>query len=247
MEVQPGQLNLLLAMLGGVLSFLSPCVLPLVPGYLSYISGFSVDSLKQGRSSWRQTGQLVWQTLLFVLGFTVIFMTLGGVLGGVGDLFFAYQRALEVTAGLLIILFGVFLAGLYRPAFLQREFRPLSDEDSTGSASFFVGAAFGFGWTPCVGPILGAILALAGSGGDALRGAVLLGAYSFGLGLPFLATALLYNYALSVFGSGKRWLGYLERAGGLILIGAGGLILAGQFGRIAETLADWFPILLEFG
>lgn len=204
MEVQPDQLNLFLAMIGGVLSFLSPCVLPLVPGYLSYISGFSVESLKQGQTSWRRTGQLIWQTLLFIMGFTVVFMALGGVLGALGSWFFAYRRGLEMLAGLLIISFGIFLAGVYRPSILRREFRPLSDKKSTGSASFFIGAAFGFGWTPCVGPILGAILALASTGGGAMHGALLLSVYSFGLGIPFLITALAYNYALGFLGQRKN-------------------------------------------
>jgi cytochrome c-type biogenesis protein len=246
-EVQPSQLNVLIALLGGVLSFLSPCVLPLVPGYLSFVSGFSVESLRSGQSNLKRSGRLIWQTLLFILGFTVVFMLLGGVVGGLSEWFFAYRRGLEIVAGALIIFFGIFLTGIYRPALLEREFRPTTDNGGSGAASFFVGASFGFGWTPCVGPILGAILALAGTGGDATRGAMLLGVYSLGLGIPFVLTALLFDYALGWFEAAKRWLHWLERLGGAILIVAGILIVSGQFERLAGLLTEMFPVLLTFG
>lgn len=237
----------MLAAAGGVISFLSPCVLPLVPGYLSYISGYSVEALKNNDGSGTRTGRLVWQTVLFIAGFTAVFMLLGGVAGGLGELFFSYRRPLEITAGLLVIFFGVFLTGLYRPAFLEREFRPTPDHPGSGTGSLLIGASFGFGWTPCIGPILAAILALAGTGGDTTRGAFLLLVYSLGLGIPFLLTALLFDRALGWFDSMKRWLDWLSRSGGLILIGVGTLITLGRFNRIAEWLTRTFPFLLEFG
>lgn len=247
MEVQPREITWMLAAAGGVISFLSPCVLPLVPGYLSYISGYSVEALKENVGSRRRTGRLVWQTVLFILGFTAVFMLLGGVVGGLGELFFFYRRPLEIMAGLLVIFFGVFLTGLYRPEFLEREFRPAPDDPGSGTGSLLVGASFGFGWTPCVGPILAAVLALAGTSGDAGRGALLLLIYSLGLGVPFLLTALLFDRALSWFDSMKRWLTWLERTGGIVLIGVGTLITLGQFNRIAGWLTRAFPVLLEFG
>lgn len=246
-EIQPHEVSWFLAVVGGILSFLSPCVLPLVPGYLSYISGYSVESLKKGESSLTRTGRLVWQTVLFILGFTTVFMLLGGVAGGLSEWFFTYRRGLEIAAGLLVMFFGVFLTGLYRPALLEREFRPETSSSSGGTGSYLIGASFGFGWTPCVGPILAAILALAGAGGDAERGALLLAAYSMGLGIPFLLTALLFDRVMSLLGSARPWLQTLERIGGAILIGAGLLILLGQFEVLAGWLTEIFPFLLEFG
>lgn len=247
MEVQPHELSWFLAVAGGILSFLSPCVLPLVPGYLSYLSGYSVESLKEGESSFHRTGRLVWQTFLFVLGFTTVFMALGGVVGGLSEWFLAYRRVLEVVAGLLVVFFGVFLTGLYRPSVLEREFRPGNQQGSSGTASYFIGASFGFGWTPCVGPILAAILALAGAGGEADRAILLLTVYSMGLGIPFLLTALLFDKALDFFGFAKQWLNLLERTGGAILIGVGALIVLGRFEVIAGWLTNVFPMLMELG
>lgn len=247
MEIQPHEVSWFLAVAGGILSFLSPCVLPLVPGYLSYLSGYSLESMREGEPSRVRTGRLVWQTFLFVLGFTTVFLILGGVAGALSEWFFVYRRELEIAAGLLVVFFGVFLTGLYRPAVLEREFRPGSNPSSGGTGSYLIGASFGFGWTPCVGPILAAVLALAGAGGSAERGLLLLTAYSMGLGIPFLLTALLVDRTVDLLKSHKKWLGGLERVGGIVLIGVGCLILLGRFERLAGWLTQAFPTLLAFG
>lgn len=245
--MNPTDPGLLMAMTGGILSFLSPCVLPLVPGYLSYISGYSVEALREGRRSVRRTLRLLWQTGMFVLGFTVVFMILGGAMGWLGQSLLAYRRPAEVVGGGLIVGFGVFLSGLYRPDFLMREFRPQLGESSSGSGSILMGMSFGMGWTPCVGPILGAILTVAGMEQSAGRGALLLFVYSMSLGVPFLLSALLVDRALVEVKKIGPWLGWLERMGGVILIGVGILIMTGNFTLLAVWLTRAFPVLLDFG
>ncbi|MFB6356989.1 MAG: cytochrome c biogenesis CcdA family protein [bacterium] len=236
-----------MAMAGGILSFLSPCVLPLVPGYLSYISGYSVESLKNGERSVKRTIRLLWQTGLFVLGFTVVFMILGGAMGWLGQSLLSYRRPAEIVGGALVIGFGVFLSGLYRPEFLMREFRPQMGESSSGSGSILMGMSFGLGWTPCVGPILGAILTLAGMEQSAGQGALLLFVYSMSLGVPFLLSALLVDLTLAGAKRIGPWLEWLERTGGVVLIGVGVLIMTGQFTLLALWLTRAFPFLLNFG
>ncbi|MFB6345898.1 MAG: cytochrome c biogenesis CcdA family protein, partial [bacterium] len=163
---------------------MSPCVLPLVPGYLSYISGYSVESLKQNEQDRMRPLRIAWQTALFILGFTLVFMALGGAAGWIGEIFLAYRRSAEIVAGLFIIGFGIFLTGLYRPQFMVREFRPQWGESSSGTGSLYMGMSFGLRWTPCVGPVLATILTLAGMEQNAGRGAILLFVYSLSLGIP---------------------------------------------------------------
>lgn len=235
------------AILGGILSFLSPCVLPLVPGYLSYISGYSVESMKSGMGSTRRRLFLAWQTLMFILGFTVVFMIFGGAMGWLGERLLDYSRGIEVVAGLFIVAFGFFLLGVYRPDWLMRESRSQWGTEATSTGSFLMGFSFGFGWTPCIGPILGSILSVAAVQQSALQGASLLYVYSMSLGIPFLVTALLFDFLADGMSRFHGVLPWMERIGGVILIIVGVLITVGQFSLLAGWLTRAMPFLLEFG
>ena len=228
------------ALLGGVFAFVSPCVLPLLPGYLSLMSGYSVADLESGESDRRKMLKV---TLLFVLGFSAVFILLGVVAAGVGrSLGTLIQRA-SMWAGWLVILFGIVIlaTALWNLPWLQnlmRERRLHMRADRFGAATPAVmGFAFGFGWTPCVGPILAAILAVAGSSGSILHGVVLLGAFSLGLGIPFVLSGL---GLATLFRRLKKWLRPINIVSGTLLIAFGVVMVTGQIGLIS----GWFSDLL---
>jgi cytochrome c-type biogenesis protein len=214
----------LLAVLAGILSFSSPCTLPLVPGYLGYMSGVS-----SGR------GRSLGAAVLFVAGFSAVFTALGAAASGAGSALLEHRLLLEKIAGLLIVALGLFVLGLVRAPFLMREGRPLMERVRPGpSGALLLGVAFAFGWTPCVGPVLGTILILAGGQGTLAAGALLLFLYSLGLGVPFLAAALF----LDRFRSVSRWLRrhsvVINAAGGALLVAMGMLVF---LGRLTEVLS----------
>ncbi len=220
----PAELSLtafLIALAGGAASFVSPCVLPLLPAYLSFVSGLSVEEAKRGNR------RVLWGALAFVLGFSVVFTLMGAGFSLVGSLVTNRQVLRYVGGGLLIVL-GAMLVGLAVPAFMQREVRPFLDRAPRGPAgAFLVGVAFAFGWTPCVGPILGAILTMAAGGGDPAAGALLLFVYSMGLGIPFLVAALFVGWALRSFARIRRHMRVIQVVCGAVLIVYGALLVAG--------------------
>jgi cytochrome c-type biogenesis protein len=220
----PAELNivaLLIALAGGVASFVSPCVLPLLPAYLSFVSGLSVEEVKKGNR------RVLWGSLAFVLGFSSVFTLMGAGFSFFGAMV-TDRQVLRYVGGALLIVLGVVLSGLAAPAFLQRDVRPFLTKAPRGPAgAFLMGVAFAFGWTPCVGPILGAILTMAAEGSDPAVGALLLFVYSLGMGIPFLVAGLFVGWALRAFARIRRHMRVIQIVCGAVLIAYGALLVAG--------------------
>ena len=233
----------------GVLSFLSPCVLPLVPPYLTYMSGASFEQLRADGT----TAGVVWQrsvftSLFFILGFSLVFITFGATATAFGQ---AFRQALPVItpiAGLFIIGMGLHFLGVYRIGLLDRQLRHQGPGVASGPAGgFLLGLAFAVGWTPCIGPVLAAILAVAASRDTAMDGAGLLAIYSLGLGVPFLLAGVAIGPFLTFFDGFKKHLGTIEKVMGGLLVLTGLLFLTGQFTRISYWFLETFPVLQAFG
>lgn len=227
--------EVLLAFAGGMLSFLSPCVLPLVPGYLSLMSGVSTTQLATATKA--DTRALLRATLLFVAGFTVVFVALGAGASAIGQTLLRHQQALSKAAGVLVILMGLFLAGAIAPGALQRERRFHVLPDRLGVfAPPLMGMAFAFGWTPCIGPILSVVLAAAATTSTLGKGIALLVAYSIGLAVPFVAAGVAFGRLTSVFGWVKRHFRAINVTAGAILVVFGVLLFTGRLGRVSAVL-----------
>jgi cytochrome c-type biogenesis protein len=222
-------LTLPAAFAAGTLSFLSPCVFPLVPGYLSFLTGSAAGAT----SRWRA----ILLAAFFALGFGLVFVALGATASSLGQLLGAHRRWLELVGGAVILLFGLHLLGL-RIGLLFREARFHRLPRPNGPAgALLVGAAFGFGWSPCVGPLLGGVLTLAASEGTVGQGVLLLGAYAAGLAVPFVASAAALDRFLAASKRIRPMLPWMERAGGALLAGFGLLLLTGELGLVAQ----WLP------
>lgn len=226
----------LAAFFAGVLSFLSPCVLPLVPGYVSLISGASVEELQSPERRMLRTVML--HSITFVLGFSVVFIALGAVATGVGQLVNEYHSLLTKVAGIVVIIFGLHLTGLLKIKALYADKR-LHDVKGGSSAvgSFAVGFAFAFGWTPCIGPILATILVLAGAQETVWKGTLLLAVYSLGLAVPFLLTSLGVDRFLAFYGRFRRHLHAVEVLSGVLLIAIGVLIFLNNLRLLSGYLS----------
>ncbi|CUH66749.1 Thiol:disulfide interchange protein DsbD precursor [Thalassovita autumnalis] len=236
---------MLIALIAGLISFLSPCVLPIVPPYLAYMSGVSITDLSEGKA---KTGKAVVPALFFVLGLSTIFLFLGFTASAVGTLFLQYQGWFNAIAGILVMIFGAHFVGVYRIGFLDREAR-IDAGDRGGSAfgAYILGLAFAFGWTPCIGPQLGAILSLAASEASLTRGTLLLAVYALGLGVPFLLVAAFLPRLTGVMGWMKRHMEQIERVMGLLLWTIGLLMLTGGFSAFSYWLLETFPALALVG
>ena len=223
------------AFIAGLFSFLSPCVLPLVPGYVSLISGASVEELQTKDRKLLNTVLL--HSVMFILGFTVVFVTLGAMATEIGQLAHQYKKYLTWVAGVIIIIFGLHLTGIFRIKALYADKRLHSMQGGKSPlGAFLVGFAFAFGWTPCIGPILGGILGMAANSDTVSRGILLLWVYSLGLAVPFLITSLGVDRFLTFYGRFRRHLGTVEVVSGVLLIAIGGLILAGHFAWLSSKL-----------
>jgi cytochrome c-type biogenesis protein len=235
--------SLLAAFGAGILSFISPCVLPLVPGYLSFISGVTLEEMR-GRGAQvdrSATRRVFWSSLLFVLGFSVVFVALGATASTIGRVLFERLSLLEKIAGVLLILFGLHTIGLLRIGWFSKEARFDTGKPVSLLGAFVVGLAFAFGWTPCIGPILGSILALAAENGTVERGAILLGVYSLGLGLPFLGASLAVNRFFAAFARIRRHYRAIETVAGSLMIIVGVLIFTDRFSILTRTLQPYLP------
>ena len=240
---------LLVAFGAGIFSFISPCVLPLIPAYISFISGITVDELEQEDSGrGKQLTRVFISTLIFVLGFSTIFVMMGASATFVSSLIFANRIWFGRLAGALIVILGLHLTGVFRIGFLQYEKRIHLRENALGLLGvYLIGAAFAFGWTPCIGPILAAILGLAAQQNTVGSGVLLLGSYSLGLGLPFLATGLAINGFMGVYRRLRKHMRAIEISCGIFLIAVGVLIFFDMFAILSSYLAELFPFLLEIG
>ncbi len=232
----------LAAFLAGILSFLSPCVLPLVPGYVSLISGTSAAAV-EGQSDHRVSGRVMLNSLMFVLGFSIVFIMLGAAATTVGQYTQQYRRELTYLAGIVIIVFGLHLTGLIKIKWLYADKRMHNVQGSSSMwGSFAVGFAFAFGWTPCIGPILTTILTFAASEGTVGKGVLLLAIYSAGLAVPFLLTSLGIDRFLVFYTKFRRHLHTVEVFSGVLLITIGVLVLT----RKLTMLSGYFSFLNRF-
>src|SRR5262245_35727985 len=231
------------AFFAGLVSFLSPCVLPLVPGYISIISGFSLDQLKANEKDSSLMRTVLLNSIMFILGFSITFILLGATASWIGQLLLSRMRLLSRLAGLLLIVFGVHLTGLVKINFLYRDKRFHNVEKPRGVLGAFVlGLAFAFGWTPCIGPILASIMTIASTKETVTDGMFLLAVYSAGLGIPFLLTSVALNKFLTFYGRFKKHFHAVEVVSGALVIVVGLLILTGSLTR----LATWLSFLNRF-
>lgn len=235
------------AIFAGLLSFISPCVLPLIPGYLSFISGVSVEELSTGASSSQQRKLFV-NTLFFVAGFSLVFVVLGASATSLGSLLQRYMPIFNKVAGVVVFIFGLHVVGLFKIKLLNYEKRFHAQEKKTGVlGSMVIGIAFAFGWTPCIGPILGTILTLAAQQDSINQGIILLLFYSAGLGVPFILTALLFNYLIGAFSFIKRHFRAVEIVSGGLLMLVGVAIFFDLLQRFSNFLLEAIPALQNVG
>jgi len=224
------------AFLAGLVSFLSPCVLPLVPGYVSLISGAGVEELKSSES--QLVRKLMLNSMGFIMGFSVVFVTLGAISTEVGQLLAHYKSLLAQIAGVVIILFGLHLTGVFKIKALYTDARLHSVKgSSTVWGAFIIGFAFAFGWTPCVGPILAVILGFAAAQDSVAKGIVLLAVYSLGLAVPFLLTSLGISRFLQFYSRFRAHMHAVEVGSGVLLISLGALLVLGRFSLISNYLS----------
>jgi len=235
------------ALLAGVLSFLSPCVLPLVPPYLVYLAGASLERLADAEPEPRVRADTVFAALLFVAGFSTVFIAFGASASILGSLVQAWSRELSIAAGIVIIVMGLHFLGLTRLTVLMREKRAPMARPVGLWGAYAMGLAFAFGWTPCIGPILATILTVAASKDTVTTGAGLLAVYSAGLGIPFIVAALAVEPCAAFIARFKRHLETVEKAMGGLLVLTGIAFLAGFFSEASYYLLEWFPALGQIG
>lgn len=236
-----------MAFAAGIISFLSPCVLPLVPGYITFISGVSFSEIKEKNESKpylsKEKRTILYSSIFFIIGFSLVFILLGATATWLGSFISSKMPILTKLAGLIIIFFGIYMLGLIRPRLLYREARFQINNKRFGYAgALLIGAAFAFGWTPCIGPILGSILVFAGTLEKVNQGIFLLAAYSLGLGIPFLLTAIGIHWFWGFFSRIGKYLRILEVAGGAIMVILGVMIFTNKLVLIPGLL----PFLNKF-
>lgn len=232
--------------LAGILSFLSPCVLPLVPPYLCFLAGTTIEELAE-EGERRARRDVLLAALLFVAGFSTVFVLLGATASVLGQVVRHYLDVLSLLAGVAIVVMGLHFLGVFRMGFLYREARLRVEKPMGLWGAYVMGLAFAFGWTPCIGPILAAILAVAGSEDTVSRGAILLAAYSAGLGVPFLLAALALEPFTALMKRFRSRLAYVEKAMGALLVVTGVAFLTGSFTQLSFWLLETFPALGRLG
>jgi len=231
------------AFLAGLISFLSPCVLPLIPGYISYISGTSFDKIND-----KKVNLIVIKTILFTLGFSFVFIALGSAASFIGKFFLTNSNIFRIISGVVIIIFSLQLIGIVDFKFMNKDTRIFTDQYNNNSAfPFLVGAAFGFGWTPCIGPILGSILTLAAIEENISKSMLLLSLYSLGLAIPFIISGVLIDKFLFFSKSLRKYISTITKVGGFILLLTGIAILTGQLQVLGFFMLEYFPSLGNIG
>lgn len=236
------EVSYIAAFVGGFLSFISPCVLPLIPGYLSFVSGISMEEFRAGTATATSRRQLISASLAFVAGFSLVFVALGASASAVGEFLMSRLPLLGKIAGVLIIIFGLHTMGVFRLRFLEAEKRVHAQRKPAGLVgALLIGVAFAFGWTPCIGPILAGILAMAARQETISEGVKLLATYSAGLAIPFLLTAVMMNRFLGASAKIRKHYHAIEVASGVLLIAIGVLIFTDQFTVIARYLEPYLP------
>lgn len=236
---------MMVALVAGVISFLSPCVLPIVPPYLAYMGGVSLSDMSSQKEARRRA---TIAALFFVMGLSTVFLILGFTASVFGAFFLQNQVLFAQISGVVIIIFGLHFLGVFRIPFLDQEARmDAGDKGGSSFGAYVLGLAFAFGWTPCIGPQLGAILSLAASEGSVTRGTLLLGIYALGLGIPFLLAAMFITRAMGVMNRIKRHMKLIERIMGSLLVVVGVAMVTGAFSWFAFWLLETFPALSLLG
>tara|TARA_X000000950_G_scaffold246553_1_gene304140 strand:+ start:473 stop:1237 length:765 start_codon:yes stop_codon:yes gene_type:complete len=236
---------ILIALTAGIISFLSPCVLPIVPPYLAYMSGVSLNDMSSVAAARRKA---VIAALFFVMGLSTVFLILGFTASVFGAFFLQNQVLFARMSGIVVIIFGLHFLGVFRIPFLDQEARlDAGDKGGTSFGAYILGLAFAFGWTPCIGPQLGAILSLAASEASVTRGTLLLGVYAAGLGIPFLLAAMFITRATQVMNRIKPYMKLIERGMGILLVVVGLALLTGAFTTFSFWLLETFPALGALG
>lgn len=229
-----------LAFAAGLVSFISPCVLPLIPSYVSYITGISFKDLTSSVNRKQIRAITLIHSLLFVTGFSLVFISLGASSSAIGGLFYNYQDSIRIVGGIVIIIFGLFVADVLKIGFLSRERKlHIADKPSGYFGTSFIGMAFAAGWTPCIGPILGSILMYAGAKGSVTYGVKLLGVYSLGLAIPFVLSALGINLFLSYSRRLLKYMRIIKIISGLLLITFGILLLTDRVSQLTALFPDF--------
>ena len=237
------EVHLSIAFLAGLISFLSPCVLPLIPGYISYISGTSFNELVE-----KKKNLIVIKTIFFTLGFSLVFIALGLTASFIGKFFLTNSEIFRIIAGAIIIFFSLQLLGIINFKFMNKDVRIFTDQYSHNLAfPVLVGAAFGFGWTPCIGPILGSILTLAAIEANISKSIFLLSSYSLGLAIPFIISGVLIDKFLYFSKNFRKYLSKITKVGGIILLLTGIAILTGQLQVLGFFILEYFPSLGNLG
>ena len=237
------EVHLPIAFLAGLISFLSPCVLPLIPGYISYISGTSFDKIND-----KKRNLIVLKTIFFTLGFSFVFIALGSTASFIGKFFLVNSNIFRIIAGFIIIFFSLQLTGIINFNFMNKDIRIFTYQYSNNlTFPLFVGVAFGFGWTPCIGPILGSILTLAAIEENISKSMLLLSLYSLGLAIPFIISGVLIDKFLFFSKSLRKYISTITKVGGFILLLTGIAILTGQLQVLGFFILEYFPSLGNIG
>jgi len=235
--------TLSIAFLAGLISFLSPCVLPLIPGYISYISGTSFNNLVE-----KKNNIIVIKTIFFTFGFSCIFIALGSTASFIGKFFLNNSEIFRIIAGIIIIFFSIQLIGIVNFNFMNKDIRIFTNKyNQSLMFPFIVGAAFGFGWTPCIGPILGSILTMAALEENVTKSILLLSSYSLGLAIPFIISGILIDKFVFFSKFFRKYVSIVNKGGGIILLFTGIAILTGQLQVLGFFILNYFPALSNVG
>ena len=235
--------TLSIAFIAGLISFLSPCVLPLIPGYISYISGASFNKIVK-----RKNNLIVIKTIFFTLGFSIVFIALGSTASLIGKFFLSNSNIFRIIAGIIIIFFSLQIIGIINLKFMNKDIRIFTDQYNQNLVfPLIVGAAFGFGWTPCIGPILGSILTLAAIEENVSKGILLLSFYSLGLAIPFILSGILIDKFLFFSKNFQKYISTVTKVGGFILLLTGIAILTGQIQILGFFILKYFPSFGNIG